>query len=158
MSKVTSDQVADYILWTACQKGDLITNLKMQKLIYYAQAWYLALYGEPLFDAEFQAWVHGPVQPSLWRRFKDARWEPINCDPYYDEDSNAEIPEDVRDHLDEIITVFFDYSAYRLERMTHDEAPWQHARGILASDEPSTQVISHEDMKQYYSSLLAKSN
>src|SRR5258708_4115865 len=50
--------------------GDSITHLKLQKLVYYAQAWSLALRNKPLFDEDFVAWTHGPVVKSVWRRFK----------------------------------------------------------------------------------------
>jgi uncharacterized phage-associated protein len=55
MPITTPDAVADYFLWSARECGDLLTNLRLQKLVYYAQAWFLALYDEPLFDGEFEA-------------------------------------------------------------------------------------------------------
>ena len=153
MANVTIDQVADYFLWSACQNGDLITNLKLQKLVYYAQAWFLALYEEPLFNDEFQAWVHGPVNTNLYHRFKDARWQPINCDPFYSPDSEPNLPQKVKAHLDEIIDVFFDYSAHTLERMTHNEDPWINARQGLPQSVASNNIISKSDMMNYYKSL-----
>jgi uncharacterized phage-associated protein len=55
--------------------GDGITHLKLQKLVYYAQAWSLALLDRPLFDEEVEAWAHGPVVETVFQRFKDAGWE-----------------------------------------------------------------------------------
>src|ERR1700735_3635265 len=98
---VTPAQVADYLLATSRQRGEPLSNLKLQKLIYYAQAWHLALYNKPLFNEDFEAWIHGPVLPSQYHRFKDNSWQPI-----MDKVELPELPSAVRKHLDEILSVF----------------------------------------------------
>ncbi len=150
MAKVTANDVADYILWFARQHGDYVSNLKVQKLLYYVQAWHLALYDEPLFDDHFEAWVHGPVQPSVYARFKQYGWRPILDEPCLDGNSMPDLPEDVRAHVDEVMEEFLNYSAYMLERMTHNEVPWINARGGIPADEPSRNLIKNEDMRHYY--------
>lgn len=67
---VKPQDVADYFIWLANDSGSFISNLKLQKLVYYAQAWYLAIYGQSLFDEDFEAWVHGPIIPSLYQKYK----------------------------------------------------------------------------------------
>ena len=64
------------------------THKQLQKLCYYAQAWHLALLNRPLFDEEFQAWIHGPVCPTLYAHYVDYRWivadfrcRPSACQP-----------------------------------------------------------------------------
>src|SRR6478735_8493369 len=59
-----------FVAWAAEEDADL-SNLKLQKLLYYAQGWHLALRGEPLFREDLQAWSHGPVVPSVYRAFRD---------------------------------------------------------------------------------------
>ena len=54
---------------------DTMTHKKLQKLCYFAQAWYLANYGRPLVANRFEAWVHGPVSPDLYSRYRDCGWE-----------------------------------------------------------------------------------
>ena len=54
-----------------------MTHKKLQKLCYYAQAWYLANYGKALFPSRFEAWVHGPVSPDLYSRYRGWGWEQI---------------------------------------------------------------------------------
>ena len=78
MAQTTANAIADYIIKCCRDRGELITNLHLQKLVYYAQAWYLALYDKPLFDEEFQSWISGPVQPELHDRFKSYKWNPIS--------------------------------------------------------------------------------
>ncbi|OQY42717.1 MAG: hypothetical protein B6240_13665 [Desulfobacteraceae bacterium 4572_87] len=53
------------------EAGDLISNLKLQKLVYYAQGFYLALYDEPLFNEPIEAWTHGPVIRELYRSYNE---------------------------------------------------------------------------------------
>jgi uncharacterized phage-associated protein len=145
MPEATAQRVADYIVHFSHEHGDLITNLKLQKLVYYAQAWFLALYDKPLFDDRLEAWVHGPVQPSLYHHYKKYSWNPIHDDP-----GTVEFPAWISEHLSEVMTVYGGMSAYDLERLTHQEAPWLKARGELPKDEPSDAVISTEDMKAFY--------
>lgn len=139
------DGVADYILLVARGAGEPITNLKLQKLVYYAQAWSLALRDEPLFPEKIKAWVHGPVVPQLYHRFKDFGAGPINLKP----DLPA-IDADEQDLLDDVLEVYLGFSSWDLERLTHDEEPWQEARAGLAPDEPSDAEISTETMGRFY--------
>ncbi|MFS8119254.1 MAG: Panacea domain-containing protein [Microcoleus sp.] len=70
-SETLSDRdIANYFIWLASQSDVEINAYKLQKLVYYAQAWHLAIYGMPLFNADFQAWVHGPVIPDLLEKYQ----------------------------------------------------------------------------------------
>jgi uncharacterized phage-associated protein len=140
--------VADYILWFAHETGDCITNLKLQKLVYYAQAWCLALHGKPLFSDSLQAWVHGPVQPELYQRFRCYRYNPIAEDVH-----KPDLPASVEKHLNEIMAAFGGFTAYDLERMVHAETPWLAARKGLPADVASTAEIDMDEMKSFYRAL-----
>jgi len=136
--------IADYFIWIANETGSFISNLKLQKLVYYAQAWYIALHNNPLFEEDFEAWVHGPVIPSLYQKYKSFGWQPIS------EDVAPGLPKDVIEFLDEVAEEYFACDAYELEQMAHAEDPWNWARGDLAPDTPSNEVIKKEWMKDYY--------
>lgn len=142
------NHVADFLLVNSREAGEVLTNLKLQKLIYYSQAWFLALNGQALFDEEFQAWVHGPVLPSQYFRFSEFRWKPIT-----DEVVEPVLPEAVTDHLCEVLEVFGVETAVSLEHMTHDEMPWKQARGDLDPHEPSKAIIRKDWMKEFYAQL-----
>lgn len=141
----TARQVANYIISFFQKKQEPITNLKLQKLLYYVQAWYLALYDEPLFDDKLEAWVHGASQPQVYSQFKQFLWEPITaavqCPTFADKE--------ISDHIDKVLGYYGKYNARDLERMIHREEPWQKARRGLPEDKPSKAVIRHEDMKEY---------
>lgn len=145
MTETRIKDVAIYFVYFAAKHGDWLTNLKLQKLVYYAQAWYLALYGKPLFQEQLQAWTHGPANPSLWHAYKHHGWNPI---PPIDE--RPSVSPKVGKHIEEVFSVYGGMSAYDLERLTHCEAPWIKARDGTPEDEPSDAVISHATMKRFY--------
>jgi uncharacterized phage-associated protein len=148
--KLTAGDVADYLIAFAHEHGSFVSNLKLQKLLYYAQGWHLALFDRPLFDDRFQAWVHGPVVPAQYRRFKEYGYRNIDAPV-----AAPELPEETVAFLDELIGVYLPIDAYELELMTHRETPWQNARGALPPDAPSTAALSEDDMRAYFKRLAA---
>ena len=147
----TAAAVADYLLWASRERGEPLSNLKLQKLLHYAQAWYLALNDQPLFSDDFQAWVHGPVLPSQYHRFKAAAWMPI-AEPV----SEPALPNEVKAFLNEILDVFGVETAIALELMTHHEQPWAEARRGLPPDASSNRVISKRSMRDFYRAMQAE--
>ena len=73
----TQYRIEDYFIALSNSVQSLITNMKLQKLMYYAQAWHLAVIGDELFSDDFQAWIHGPVIPALYDKYKAYQWNPI---------------------------------------------------------------------------------
>lgn len=147
--EITYQEVADFFLAFADDKGETISNLKLQKLVYYAQAWFVANYEKPLFKGEFQAWVHGPVLPELYRTYKERGSSPIPTSRELEEVEKALDPA-ILEYLKEVARVYMPSGAYELELMTHQEAPWIDAREGLEPDEKGENVISLEAMKEYY--------
>jgi len=151
MTDALSPQLtADFLLVESRERGEALTNLKLQKLLYYADGWYAVVSGRPLFAEAFHAWVHGPVLPSQYQRFKDWQWRPIDLDL-----ERPAIPVGIASHLDEVINVFGCETAVALELMTHREPPWREARVGLPAHAHSTAVISKQTMKAYFQSLEA---
>ncbi len=126
---------------------DSMTHKKIQKLCYYSQAWYCALYdGTPLFDDEIQAWVHGPVVATLYRVYADNKWNLIpksECD-------ESVFSEDELNILEAVYNTYGSFSGDQLESLTHAEEPWIKARGGLNPWETSTKPIPCVDMREYY--------
>jgi len=146
---VAPGTLANFLLVSCRECGEVLTSLKLQKLMYYSQSWYLALNDVPLFAEDFQAWVHGPVVPSQWHRFRDYQWRPIDAD--------LELPliqvRGVSEFISEIIDVFGAETAVALELMTHREQPWIDARGNLPIDAHSSNIIPKAAMRDYYRAL-----
>ena len=125
--------------------GDNVTHLKVQKLLYFAQAWHLLALDRPLFEEDMQAWAHGPVVPSVFQVFKGNGWEalPINGDVEGIDEESEEI-------LEQVVDIYGDYSAKRLEQITHAEDPWVVTRGDLAPEARCERPIPRELIRDYY--------
>ncbi len=146
---VSVHAVADYfILKVDRAAGDDITHLKLQKLVYYAQAWHLAMHGRPLFPERMEAWLHGPVCREVYDRFRHLSWNPIPASAAVSDFSDVD--EATGDFLDEVREVYGQYSATRLEQMTHEEAPWLEARKGVHPLNPSQRPISEQTMADFY--------
>jgi len=145
---ISPSHLSDFLLYESRERGDILTNLKLQKLLYYSQAWHLALKGKELFEEDFQAWVHGPVLPSQYQRFKNFEWRPI-----LEEISRPKLESQLDQYLNEVVDVFGCETAVSLELMTHQEPPWKEARNGMAPDQLSTAIILKDSMKRFYQSL-----
>lgn len=149
----SASDIAKYILKFFQDCGDPITNLKLQKLLYYVQGWHLALYDEPAFSDPLEAWVHGPVQPDIYQQYKKFRWNPIT-----DEICAPKISKKLQQHIDEVLEVYGVEPAYALEQMTHQELPWKLARNGLPSDMESTAEIKFTTMKDFFRQMSNEQN
>ncbi len=146
--------VAKYILNMANNEGDLITNLRLQKLLYYAQAWYLVNFDRPLFDDTIKAWTFGPVVGSVYYIYKKFRHTPI--DYKNKEDIGKLFSEQDKEFLAEFYGVYSNYSAHDLLNMSHNDAPW------IEASATTSQVIDIDRMKEFYTKkyeeLVGKEN
>jgi len=136
--------VANYFLSIASEDdGELISNMKLQKLLYYAQGFALALRGDSLFGDRIEAWTHGPVVPSVYHAFKHSQGGPVV--PEEDIDWDAYSPDD-RVLLDEVYQVYGQYSASALRALTHSEPPW--------CDTPEGAEITCSAMKEFFETQI----
>ncbi|MDO4166986.1 MAG: DUF4065 domain-containing protein [Eubacteriales bacterium] len=139
--------VAKYLL-----SKEPMSHKKLQKMCYYAQAWYLANYKERLVPNRFEAWVHGPVSPDLYNRYRDWGWENI---PIYRDKIDFE-DRQTASFLDEVYKVYGDYDADELEKITHREEPWKNARRGIPAGVYSRNPILLSDMRDYYGERIGK--
>lgn len=141
--------VYDIANWFLSQKT--MSHKKLQKMCYYAQAWSYALYNRPLMDTEFQAWVHGPVSPQLYQKYKGHGFQDLYCDG----DLHISLSEEDRELLESVMLTYGDYTGNALEALTHTELPWIEARGNLSNSENCDNVISAATMRSFYQSIYA---
>ena len=149
--EINSLTIANFFL----TKSEL-TPKKIQKLVYYAYSWFIAINNEDenhldniLFDEIPEAWIHGPVFPSLYAQFKSYNWNEV---PKMEKPIEFE-NDDIMSFLNDIWSKFGSYSADELEYMTHQESPWLNARKNIVSNERSNQQISLKDIFNYYNGL-----
>lgn len=125
--------------------GDVVTNLKLQKLVYYAQGFHMAINGQPLFEDDLEAWEHGPVVPDLYHKFKRFKSSQVEVDDM----GEINVSEKQMKLIADINNVYGQFSAWKLRDMTHNEQPWKEAqRGG---------IISKEKLKSYFSTQLKTS-
>jgi len=140
---VNVHDVAAYIL----EKQGPMTAMKLQKLVYYAQAWSLVWDEKPLFLERIEAWAAGPVVPALYYRhrgqFQVQKWD---GDP-------AKLSTGQRETIDSVLRFYGNKTSQWLSDLTHSEGPWINARAGLAPLERGNQEIAHGDMAEYYESL-----
>ena len=149
-SKLT--RVARYFIHLANKQKSAITNKKLQKLVYYAQAWSLVLRNKRLFTDEVEAWVHGPAVRVLYGQYKKFGFSAIDEDVA--SESIESISAEEKKLLNDIWRVYGKFDAGYLELLTHSEKPWQIARAELESHQTSSNTITTESMKEFYSQRL----
>jgi len=138
--KLSCDDIARYFLAQIDEEaGDLISNMKLQKLVYYAQGVSLALHNRPLFPEAIEAWTYGPVVPELFYAYK--KYGNGAIPPPRDMDFSIYDPQ-TRELLDEVYAVFGQFSAWMLSHKTHEEPPWKNT--------PIGNEISFESLRDYF--------
>ncbi len=136
--------VARYILE---QRGPM-TAMKLQKLVYYSQAWSLVWDERPLFDESIEAWANGPVCPELYRAHAGNFM--VN---QLARGNSAVLATEARDTIDAILETYGEKDSQWLSDLTHMEAPWIDARGDIPAGERCSNEITHAAMAEYYGSL-----
>lgn len=142
----TTFDVARYITE---QMGEL-SAMKLQKLMFYSQAWNLVWEEEPLFTDDFEAWANGPVLPNLYARHRGMFKVDASL---FDDGSSASLSEDERTNIDKVLGFYGEQTAQWLSNLTHQEAPWLEARDGLPPGAPSNEIIRRSAIHEYYSSL-----
>lgn len=121
-------------------QGELMSNMKLQKMLYYEQGFHLAVFGTPLFEEDIEAWMYGPVVPAVYEVYKDYGYNGI--DPGKVEEVSLSDREQAL--FDEVYKVCGAYSAIGLMNMTHRESPWANTPAGVGS------VISRDKMVEFF--------
>lgn len=124
--------IANLILDQADREDIKLTNLALQKLLYFAHAIFLIRFGCPLVSGYFEAWKFGPVHPTVYSAFKEARDRPIKSravrhDPLSGQAAEISIPDsiDVGRHIREIAVSYGRLTPGRLVEVSHAKGgPW----------------------------------
>lgn len=147
-----AEDVAKYFIYLGSQQvvGDNkeregVTNLKLQKILYFAQAYFLAKISKPLFADTIEAWEFGPVVPNVYHKLKKHGSNPI----IVEKDESSVLSED-KEILSKVWEAFGGYSAGRLVDITHAHTPWKEAYNSLNKE------ITIKAISEYYTPLLNK--
>ena len=164
ISNKNISDVARYIGLSSTTKGLSISPLKLQKLLYYIQAWFMVFYGREntLFGEVPQAWVNGPVYPTIYQAYKNKATnmcDHLDSSAFYEGDaltglsyvtSILNLDPDQLETMESVIMMYGRQSQNQLIWLTHSELPWAEARTGLAPFERSEREISLDTMYRYY--------
>lgn len=133
-------KIAEYIVTQACEKGDPVSNLKLQKLLYYVQGEALKTHGESAFDESIEAWNYGPVVRSVYEKFRI-----FGAGPIFRKYETPSITGDIKDVIDSVIDTYGELSAWQLVQETHKpDTPWS------MTMEKGQLTISMRSMREFF--------
>jgi len=141
-----AQDIADYFLFKnkiVSEDDEGLSNLKLQKLLYYAQGFHIAMYKKPLFQEAIEAWIHGPVVPEVYHTYKHYGSVPIQ----FNQDIDLEkYDKDTQDLISEVNRIQGQFAAWKLRNMTHEEPPWKNTQ--------LGKIIEHKLLESYFETLL----
>ena len=126
---------------TDLEHGDTISNLKLQKMMYYQQGFHLAYFGTTLFDEDIVAWQYGPVVPSVYKEYKSFESNSISTSK-----EGISLSDDEEELFNNVYEEYNQFSAVALMKMTHEESPWKTTE--------INSVISRDKMMSFFKTQI----
>lgn len=166
MKTVDIYDFARFLGLSMLSQGISVSPLKLQKLLYYQQAWHMVFFGREnqLFSEAPEAWVNGPVYPGIFRKYKGCVRN--MCDHLKEKDFGADsdnildiikslaaslgLNKDEIKLFDSVMRLYGSKTQNQLILVTHSEQPWSEAREGLLPYESSNKSISLDTMYTYY--------
>jgi uncharacterized phage-associated protein len=137
--------IANWFIDELSKSDKTINNLKLQKLLYYSEAWHQVINNAELFFESIEAWSHGPAVPSVFRAFESFNWNPISANGIAPLISNK-----TKSILMQVLDVYGDLTESVLESMSQEDAPWIVARGDCSPEERCEAVILKSEIKWFF--------
>lgn len=137
MTQFTAIEVADYIRARAGVPS--YDTMKLQKLVYFAQAWHIAWVGKPLFDEAFEAWTNGPVVRSIYREQKRNALK-----------GREKVTGEAAAIIDGVCDFYGARNFSELIELTHKDEPWAEARAGLPAGAPSRKPLEPSTLRDFY--------
>ena len=158
--------LSKYIIAKHDLVDEFISNKKLQKLLYYIEAWALVHIGS-IIDDEFEAWVHGPVIHEVYQTYRHFGYSPISFTYPNNEPNASKFIADFENEyienggnsnvfklIDSVLNEYNELNAFQLEYLTHNEDPWMFARKDVFPHGHSNNIISKDIMKEYYTKQM----
>lgn len=154
--------VANYLLDRADDRGIPLTNLALNKILYFCHAWHLAKFGQPLLATRFEAWDHGPVVPSVYHQFKGNKERPINnramridLENGKDVVASTRIQVELAEFLESMLGFYGPRPGSVLRNMSHEPgAPWD----VVRESGGAGMFIPDSLIAEYFSERLKARN
>ena len=147
-NQYTASELGDYLLRKVNRPaGEAINLMKLNALLYFCEAWSLAVFDRELIAEEIQAWDHGPVVYSVWEKLSMKGWNDLAAD---DLNAETQLDEDTVSLLDDVYLAYGEFSTPDLENMIKKDAPWKDARRGLPAWDLSKKPMSKSTMTKFY--------
>lgn len=140
MRPYNASEVAEYIIARCHQKHEAISNLKLQKILYFVQAQFIVKLGVPCFDNIMQAWNYGPVVPDVYRKYRG--YGNTNIPSFGGKKFHFE--KDEQRTLDATIDRASEYAASQLVEIAHNQCPW------IDAYKKADRIITPESIKKFF--------
>lgn len=148
MSYPVIDIANKVIANTDISQGDTISNLKLQKMLYYLQGFFIAAFDKKLFEESIEAWQYGPVVREAYFHFKDFGPSAIVLKG---DENIIDLPKAENELFQEVMLEYGQFSAIKLMNMTHEELPWK-----KTFNENPQGEISYELLKEYFKTQIVE--
>lgn len=127
-------------------KGETISNLKLQKMLYYLQGFFIAVFDKRLYEGEIEAWQYGPVVREAYYHFKKFGSSSISL---VGDEAIITLPKSEEELFCEVLEEYGQFSAIKLMNMTHEELPWK-----KTFHENPQGEITYELLKEYFKTQI----
>jgi uncharacterized phage-associated protein len=143
-------EVARFLVHLAANSDepDYLTNLRLQKLLYYVQAWSLVMRKQAMFGERIEAWVHGPVVREVYAAYANNGGRVILPEDIGEEEFG--LTDEERSFVGSVWESYKGYSASKLREMTHEEDPWVNARKGCGPADSCEAELSREAILEYF--------
>ena len=146
------EDVALYILQLLLRDEEEVSAMKLQKICFYAQSWYIAKYNHPLFKHDFQAWKYGPVSPALYEYH--AKKSTVSLNNTIIPGNVQNIAESDKEFIKAVVSIYGRFTGLQLSELSHSQDPWKNARRGIPEGSPSNNEITIESIRDYFSKFL----
>lgn len=152
-SGTTALDVANYFIKRAGKERKWVDPMQLQKLVFYAQCWYIAEHGCCLFGEPVEAWTWGPAVRNVWKAYSGTR-KLVDEDVFLDE-----LDDDAKDVIESVWCAYGHLSGLTLSKLTHrDGGAWRKARKGLPDGAKSNRTISVVAMRAEVSEAIGNKN
>jgi len=157
MGTIDSLVLGEYIL----KYGGDMSHLKLQKILYYIQAYHLAYFGLPIFEDDFEAWAHGPVSRKVFSELREISllyneiryvYTPGETPP--EEILSRQLTDEQVELVNDVIKEYGTLTGLQLENLTHSESPWLDSRKGYGPGDKCSVVIPKETIQEYFRSQI----
>ena len=147
-SEISALDVAKYLIGLAQRDGNPITNLRLQKLLYYAWGTYWNIYKKHLFNDPIEAWDYGPVVRDVYIEYCESKKDELTLNSETIALTDKKISKSIKEFLQAFFGKYKDISTYALIKGSHEEAPWKETYKVGEKN-----IISQEKMEKFFNTI-----